>query len=325
MWAYLLRRITYAIPIVFLVNLLTFSLFFMVNTPDDVARLQLGGKYTTPAAVKRWKESHHYDLPLFYNTNLKGLSAVQQTLFFQKSLQLLHFDFGQSLSGRNIMRDLHERMGPSLAIAAPSLIFGVFSNMLLGLLILCFRGTRTGMMTTSLCVAMMSISGMFYIICGQYWIAKIAQLVPISGWQSGLEALRFIALPVMVSVISGLGAGSRWYNTIFEEEWYKDYVRTAKAKGLSEWRLLFKHVVPNALVPIVTGIVAILPLLFMGSLLVESFFGIPGLGSYTLEAINHQDFEIIRVMVFIGTLLYLLGLFLTDIVYTLIDPRIRLN
>ena len=128
-----------------------------------------------------------------------------------------------------------------------------------------------------------------------------------------------------VSVLSGLGAGSRWYRAIFEEEWGKPYVRTAQAKGLNEWQCLFKHVVPNGFIPIATGIVALLPLLFMGSLLLESFFGIPGLGSYTIDAIQLQDFEIVRVMVFIGTLLYLLGLTLTDIIYTWLDPRIQLH
>ena len=133
------------------------------------------------------------------------------------------------------------------------------------------------------------------------------------------------SLPVIIGVIGGIGAGTRWYRTLFLEEINKDYIRTARAKGLPEVRLLFRHVLQNALVPILTGVVVVIPTLFMGSLIMESFFGIPGLGSYTIEAIQNQDFAIVRAMVFLGSVLYILGLLLTDISYTLVDPRIRLS
>jgi len=176
-----------------------------------------------------------------------------------------------------------------------------------------------------LCVVLMSISGLFYIIGGQYLFSKLLHLVPVSGYEPGLQAWRFILLPVVIGVFSGIGASSRWYRTIFLEEINRDYVRTARAKGLPEARLLFRHVLKNAMVPILTGIVVVLPLLFMGSLIMESFFGIPGLGSYTIEAIQTQDFAIVRAMVFLGSVLYIMGLLLTDISYTLVDPRIRLS
>lgn len=134
----------------------------------------------------------------------------------------------------------------------------------------------------------------------------------------------FLLLPVVIGVISSIGANTRWYRTIFLEEMNKEYVRTARAKGLPESTVLFKHVLRNALIPILTGAVVTIPLLFLGSLITESFFGIPGLGSYTIEAINAQDFAIVRAMVFIGSFLYIIGLILTDISYTLVDPRIRL-
>ena len=128
-----------------------------------------------------------------------------------------------------------------------------------------------------------------------------------------------------LGVISGLGNGTRWYRTIFLEEVNKDYVRTARSKGFKESRIMLSHVLRNALIPIMTGIVVVLPSLFLGSLITESFFGVPGLGSYTIEAIRAQDFAIVRSMVFLGSLLYILGLILTDISYTLVDPRVRLN
>jgi peptide/nickel transport system permease protein len=176
-----------------------------------------------------------------------------------------------------------------------------------------------------LLVAMMSVSGLFYIIGGQYLFAKVWALAPISGYQEGLSAARFVWLPILVGLVGGVGAGARWYRTLFLEEAGRDYVRTARAKGLSEAAILFRHILKNGMVPILTGAVAVFPLLFMGSLILESFFGIPGLGSYTIDAINAQDFAIVRAMVFLGAVLYIAGLILTDISYTLADPRVRLQ
>jgi peptide/nickel transport system permease protein len=132
-------------------------------------------------------------------------------------------------------------------------------------------------------------------------------------------------MPVLIGVIAGLGAGTRWYRSIFLEEINRDYVRTARAKGLSEISVLFKHVLRNGMLPILTGVVVVIPSLFMGSLIMESFFGIPGLGSYTIDAINAQDFAIVKAMVFFGAVLYIIGLILTDISYTIFDPRVRLS
>jgi len=186
-----------------------------------------------------------------------------------------------------------------------------------------FRATAFDFWGVVLCVAMMSISGLFYIIGGQFLISKVWRLVPISGFADGVDAWRFLILPVFIGVISGIGSSTRWYRTIFLEEVNKDYVRTARAKDLPETVVFFRHVLRNALIPILTGVVVIIPLLFMGSLLTESFFGIPGLGSYTIDAINAQDFAVVRSMVFIGSVLYIVGLILTDISYTVVDPRIR--
>ena len=158
-----------------------------------------------------------------------------------------------------------------------------------------------------------------------FFIGKLLKLVPISGYDTGFSAIKFLILPVIISVVSGIGSGVRWYRTLFLEEVEKDYVRTARAKGLSEIQVLFKHVLKNAMIPILTGVVVVLPLLFMGSLIMESFFSIPGLGSYTITAINSQDFAIVRSMVFLGSVLYIAGLLMTDISYTLVDPRVRLS
>ena len=325
MTAYIVRRLLYAVPILIGVNLITFVLFFVVNSPDDMARMQLGAKRVTAEAIQNWKAEHGYDLPLLYNHEAPGLGRVTQTIFYQKSVKLFVFDFGTSDSGRDIGYDISQRMWPSLAIAVPVLLVGLAVNISYALFIVLFRATYVDIGSVVLLVAMMSISGLFYIIGGQYVLSKLFHLVPISGYDTGINAWKFLILPAIIGVIGGIGAGTRWYRTLFLEETAKDYVRTARAKGLSERVVLFRHVLGNALIPILTGVVVVLPLLFMGSLITESFFGIPGLGSYTIDAIDSQDFAIVRAMVFLGSVLYILGLLLTDISYTLVDPRVRLS
>jgi peptide/nickel transport system permease protein len=323
--AYIIRRVLYAFPILLGVTLITFLLFFVVTTPDDMARMHLGDKRVDAAAIERWKAERGYDRPLLWNAEAAGLGKVTDTIFVQKSLGPFVLDFGQSDRGRDIGDDIRQRMWPSLAIAVPVLLVGLAVNITFALLLAFFRATYVDAWGVVLCVALMSISSLFYIIAGQYLVGKLLRLVPISGYDDGLAALKFLILPVVVGVVSGIGAGTRWYRTLFLEEMGKDYVRTARAKGLPEAVVLFRHVLKNALVPILTGVVVLIPLLFLGSLVIESFFGIPGLGSYTIEAIEAQDFAAVRAMVFLGAVLYIAGLLLTDIAYTLVDPRIRFS
>ncbi|MFZ1537240.1 MAG: ABC transporter permease [Chromatiaceae bacterium] len=325
MTAYILRRLLYALPILMGVNLITFILFFVVNSPDDMARMQLGTKRVTPEAVLAWKAERGYDRPLLFNGQAAGLERLTETIFFDKSLRLFVFDFGASDAGRNISHDIGQRMWPSLAVAVPVLLVGLLVNISLALFLILFRGRTLDLAGVVLLVALLSISSLFYIIGGQFLLGKLLRLAPISGYDQGLEAWKFLVLPVIIGVLGGIGSGARLYRTLFLEEAHKDYVRTARAKGLGERLVLFRHILGNALIPILTGVVVVLPLLFMGSLLTEAFFGIPGLGSYTLDAINNQDFAIVRAMVFLGSVLYILGLMLTDISYTMVDPRVRLT
>ncbi len=325
MLAYIIRRILYALPILMGVNLITFTLFFVVNSPEDMARMQLGAKHVTEEAIDKWKAERGYDKPLLINDQATGAATFTDTIFYDKSVKLFAFDFGRSDSGRDIGYDISQRMWPSLAIALPNLILGLLAYITFALLVAFFRSSYIDIGGVILCVVLMSISGLFYIIGGQYLVGKLLHLVPVSGYDTGMESIKFLILPVLIGVVSGIGSSTRWYRTIFLEEIGKDYVRTARAKGMAELAVLFKHVLKNAMIPILTGVVVVLPLLFMGSLITESFFGIPGLGSYTIDAINRQDFAIVRAMVFLGSVLYILGLILTDISYTLVDPRIRLS
>ncbi|MEW6561743.1 MAG: ABC transporter permease [Pseudomonadota bacterium] len=325
MLAYLVRRILYAIPILIGVNLLTFALFFVVNTPDDMARMQLGVKRVTPEAIEKWKHQRGYDKPLMFNERADGSAKLTDTIFFEKSAGMFMFDFGYSEDGRSISREIIRRMMPSLAIALPAFLVGLAVYISFALLLTLFRASMLDTVSVAVCVVLMSVSTLFYIIGGQFLVSKLWHWVPISGYATGWGSLRFIALPVTIGVVSGIGSNVRWYRTIFLEEIGKEYVRTARAKGLSELRVLFRHVLKNAMIPILTGVVVVIPLLFMGSLITESFFGIPGLGSYTIDAINAQDFSVVRAMVFLGSVMYIAGLILTDVSYTLVDPRVRLQ
>jgi peptide/nickel transport system permease protein len=322
--AYIVRRLLYAIPILIGVNLLTFALFFFVNSPDDMARIQLGVKRVTPAAIAQWKAERGFDKPLFVNEQAKGIEKLTDTVFFRHSVKLFVFDFGYSEDNRDIRHEIGQRMWPSLAIQLPTFVVGLLVDITFALMLAFFRGSYLDTWGVVACVVMMSISALFYVIGGQYLVSKLLHLVPISGYDTGFEAIKFMVLPVVIGIIAGVGSSTRLYRTLFLEEIGKDYVRTARAKGLSEARVLFQHVLRIALIPILTGVVVVIPSLFLGALIMESFFGIPGLGSYTIDAIHQQDFFIVRAMVFLGSVLYIVGLILTDISYTLVDPRVRL-
>ncbi len=326
MISYIIRRCLYAIPIIIGVNLITFLLFFVVNSPDNMAHTILGKKNITPEDIENWKRDHGYHLPVLINAGESGLSVLTQTIFFQKSAGLFIFDFGRSdRNNIDIGNEIRRRMWASLAIAIPSLMIGLLLNITLAMIVAYYRATYLDIWGVIVCVLMMSISGLFYIIGGQWLFGKMLRLFPISGYDTGGNMLKFVFLPVLIGVIGGIGGSVRFYRTIFLEEINKDYIRTARAKGLSEAKVLFKHGLKNAMIPILTNVVVIIPLLFMGSMVMENFFAIPGLGSFTIDAIHAQDFAIVRSMVYLSSMLFILGLLLTDISYTIVDPRIRLE
>jgi peptide/nickel transport system permease protein len=212
----------------------------------------------------------------------------------------------------------------SLQLALPLFLLQLVASTLFALMLVMFRHTRLDFWGVVLCVLMLSISSLFYIIVGQFVFSKMLRLAPISGYAPGLDAVKFLLLPIALSLLARLGGEARLYRAMFLEETGKDYVRTARAKGLSEGRVLSRHVLRNALIPIITSAGSYLPYVFLGSLIFESFFGIPGLGAYVIDAISGQDFAIVRTMVFLGSLLYIATYIVIDIAYTWADPRVRL-
>ena len=323
---YLIRRSFYGVLVLLGVNLFTFMLFFTVNTPDDMARLNIGGKRVTQEQILKWKVERGYDKPLYWNAAAEGARKATDTVFWDRSVSLLVLDFGRSdsKSATDIGHEIKTRMGVSLQLAVPLFLLQIVASVGFALLLVFFKNSPIDFWGVVACVLMLSISALFYVIVGQFLFSRVFHLVPISGFESGLDAVRFLILPVILSLLSRLGSEGRLYRAMFLEELGRDYVRTARAKGLSEPKVLFSHVLRNAMIPILTSAGSYLPFVFLGSLVFESFFGIPGLGAYVIEAITGQDFAIVRSMVFIGSLIYIASYIVIDLAYTLADPRVRL-
>ncbi len=320
MAAYVLRRLAYGVGVVFGVLFLLFVLFFTVTEPEDIARKALGDK-APPEVIEQWKINHGYDQPLW------PWQDWDENLLFDHYRKMLTFDFGLSDADDSPIIDrIRLGMGPSLSLTIPLLVLGLLAAIPLALLVAFFRETYIDRMGVLICVLAMSVSTLLYIIGAQFLIGKVLRWYPISGFNFDPMLLpRFLALPVIVGVVSGVGSDVRFFRTVFLEESSRDFVRTARAKGASEPRIMVRHVLRNALIPILTHIVLAIPFLFTGSILLEAFFGIPGLGSITVDAIQANDFSTLRTMVYIGSLLFVLGQVATDLSYGLVDPRVRFD
>jgi peptide/nickel transport system permease protein len=328
MAAYLIRRMAYGALTVLGVLLLLFVLFFAVTDPDDIARKAVGER-ARPEVYAQWKKNHGYDRPLFLNRDHAPTASRRytDTLLFEHFRSMLTFDFGRSDADDSpIARRLWEGAGPSLSLTVPLFILGLLVGVTVALFVAFFRETYIDRAVLVLCMLTMSIAGLLYIIGGQFLVGMLLKWFPISGFDPNASVIaRFLALPVLIGVVAGFGSDVRLYRTIFIEEMNRDYVRTARAKGCGDARVMVRHVLRNALIPILTNIVLAIPFLFTGALLLESFFGIPGLGSLTVEAIQGNDFSTLRTMVYLGALLFILGQLMTDFSYALADPRVRLS
>jgi peptide/nickel transport system permease protein len=325
MLAYTIRRALYTIPLVLGVCLITFVLFEVLFTPRQRAIKQLG-KHPSEEQIEEKIRQEGWDRPLVFNAEAKGFKQLTETRFAGHMGRLLLFRFGRSeKTHERVWVKIREGMGPSLSLTVPIFVMALLLGISLSLVVAYFRATYLDLGMVVVCVAFMSISIMVYIIGGQYLLARYMKLFPVYGYASGIHAVPFLLLPILIAVLKSLGGNVRFYRTVFLEEMNKDYVRTARSKGLSERLILFKHVLKNAMIPILTRVVLAIPFLFLGSLLLERFFGIPGLGNMTIEAVLAADFTVLSAMVYLGALLFALGHLATDISYTFVDPRIRLR
>jgi peptide/nickel transport system permease protein len=324
MVAYLIRRLFFFVPIVFGVMLLTFVLFFVVQSPDAMARRVLGPK-ATPKAVENWLHNRGYDKPLLLNRT--GQGPWHDSLFLNQMGRLARFDLGKSdVTNRPLAEDFREGALPSLLLTVPAFFVGLALSVVVALYLVFIRNRVVDLAASLACVALMSVPVMVYIIAGQFLVAQVLNYFPAFGFQlEGFSTAKFLLLPVALMVVSGLGADVRLFRAMFIEEMGQDYIRTARAKGVSSALVLLRHVFKNGLINLITLVVASLPFLIMGSVVLENFFGIPGLGNKLFSAIQAPDFAVVQASVFLGSLLYLGGLLLTDVCYAWADPRIRLQ
>ena len=311
MIAYIIRRLLYTIPIIFGVMLVTFILFNVVS--GDVSD-QIAGKAASAETIAEIRAEYGWDKPLFLSWDSQFINHLKNCLTFQ---------FGRSWSDRElIITKIAQGALPSLSLTVPMFIGEVVISISLALIVAFFRGTIFDVLSVFICVVLMSVPFLSFILFGQYFLAFKWGLFPVYFWPD-LPLPQYVALPILIGIVAGLGGNLRFYRTVMLDELRNDYVRTAFAKGLGTGSVLFRHVLKNAMIPIITQVILAIPFLFLGSLLLERFFGIPGLGYLMIDAIGARDFQVINAMTFIGAILFVVFNLITDICYSIVDPRVN--
>ena len=310
MVTYIIRRLFQMVPIILGVSLLVFVLFTVVG--EDPVRVKLG-THASEEAIQQLRSEWNLDKPIY-----------EQYGIFLK--QIVTFDFGRSFSTGDKLSDMFaDGALVSLSLTAPPYFMGVLINLCIAILIAFYRGTWIDKYSTFLFVGAMSISYLVYILAFQYVLAYQWDLFPINGYEPGFEAIPYLLLPWIVIMVVSAGADIRMYRTFFLDETKADYVRTAFAKGCTPNRILFKHIMKNAMIPIITYTVIGIPFLLLGAFLMERFFSIPGIGDILITAINNGDFPVIKGLTVLIAIGYSMFNLITDILYAYVDPRVQLN
>ncbi len=311
MLKYIGRRSLYSIPILFGVTLVMFLLF---NVAGGDPAGQAAGRY---ASAKQIEEVRHQ----------MGLDKSLVMQYFDLLGQIFTLDFGSSWSSKQpVSRLLADGIGPTMSVSVPAFLLSLLINVPLGLLVAYRRASLfdKGMVVT--CLAMLSISSVVYVLAGQYVLAYKFGIFPVSGWDPDiLGRFHYTALPVLILLVLFLGGDLLFFRTVFLEEMHQDYVRTARSKGVSEGVILFKHILRNALVSIITLVALEVPFLIVGSILIESYFGIPGVGNLVVTAIQEADFPVIKAMTILSAVVYIFFQLVSDVLSALVDPKIRLE
>lgn len=310
MLKYVAKRLAELIPTTFGVLLLTFVLFNVVGgSPAEV----ILGKNATAESIAAFNHKWGYDKPLVFSRDSQFVRFIGD---------LCHGDFGYSIENQEpVVEVLKRGVGPSLSLTVPILVGGVALGLSLAMLAAAFRG---GVMDRAILIGstvLMSVNYVVWVLAGQFFLAYGTGIFPVWGYGGVL----YLVLPVMIGMLSSLGSDIRFFRTAILDELYRPYVLTAKAKGLSAGVIMVRHVLRNALIPIVTYVSLSIPYLFTGSLLLESFFGIPGLGSVSINAIHSADMAVVRAVVVLGALLYQVVNLMTDVLYAALDPRVRMD
>lgn len=311
MTSYVLRRLLYVIPVLLGVCFLVFLIFNVVSPDPTISML---GKHATKSQVLELRESLGLNKPLW----IQYLDIVKSAFTF---------DFGRSWSTKQeIFEMIKQGAVPSLTVTFPAFFLSFVISVSISLFVAFYRGSMLDKGAVFVCVALMSISSLVYILVGQWFFAFKLGLFEISGYEEGFpDFIPYVMLPIIIWIILGVGPDVRFYRTIMLDEMYQDYVRTARSKGLNEKVIMFKHILKNAMVSIITYVVLRIPFLILGSLLIESFFGIPGLGGITLKAVNSSDFPVIKAMAVLSAIATIVFNVITDVLYVVVDPRVKLK
>jgi peptide/nickel transport system permease protein len=312
MLTYFLRRLLQMIPTLIGVVLLVFFLFkYFGGDPAEI----LGGLQATPEQIDSIRTELGLNEPVW----------VQLWMFVSK---VVTFDWGSSWATREpVLEIFKSRLPATLTVMMPILLLEIALGIVAGMAVAYVRGTLTDRIVMIVCTIAMSISFLVYVILGQYVFAFQLGWFPVQGWSSSLATnlIKFAPLPVFLAVAVSLGPYTRLYRSFFLDEINQDYVRTARAKGVGESRILFVHVLRNAMIPILTNVATHLPSVFIGSFLIEVFFSIPGLGREVYTAVNRSDYPVIEaVTVYLAVLTMAINL-LTDLLYKVVDPRVVLK
>ncbi|WP_272868402.1 ABC transporter permease [Acinetobacter junii] len=308
----MIRRIWQMIPTMLGVVLLIFFLFNWVG--GDPAYI-LAGKMSNPEQIENIRQQLGVDQPYY----------VQLWIFIK---QIISFDYGVSWStGESVSQIISTRLGPSLTILIPLTILQTVISIILALAVASVRGSLTDRMVMMLCTIGMSISILVYIIIFQYFFAYQLGWFPVQGWSDSFSEnlFKYALLPVLIMLVVSIAPTLRLYRSFILDEVNQDYVRTARAKGVSERRVYGVHVLRNASIPIVTDVMATLPALLIGAFLIERFFGIPGIGREVIIAVERSDFPVIKaITVYVAAATMFFNL-IADLIYKLIDPRVELK
>jgi peptide/nickel transport system permease protein len=322
MWAYVIRRLLLTIPTVLGIVLLTFILFSFIS--KDPARAY-AGKQANETTLKAIRHKMGLDKPRFFNweeRRKEGIGGLFDSQFFD----LLFFRFPKSMRYEQSVWQLIKTKGPvSLAIQAPAFLIQIGLEIGIALYVASRRGKPIDTIVTALAVLGMSVPALSIYIGAQWLFAAKLRWFPVGGWENGWYAIQFAALPILVTVVSQLGWGARFYRTVVLDEINSDYVRTARAKGVSNREVLLTHVLRNVMIPVITNTITALPFLLFGALILETLFQIPGLGGLLVQSIFSEDRSVVMAVVYIISISYCLAVLLSDILYAVVDPRVSLR
>ena len=309
MTKYIIRRLLYMIPVLLGVSLIIFVLFNVVSGDPTAVLL---GRHATARQMAELKEQLGLNKSLF----LQYVDIVKSAFTF---------DFGHSWATKQeISKMIVQGAYPSLCLSVPAFIISTVISLFISVFVAYYRGKGIDLFVRVVCIAGMSISALAYILFFQWFFAYKLGWFEISGFEEGFpNFIPYIALPAIIWIVLSIGPDVRFFRTVILEEIYQDYVRTARSKGLSEMTILLHHVLRNAMIPIITYVVIQIPSLILGALLLENFFSIPGLGGMTLNALNSSDFPVMKAMAIISSVGYIIFGLISDILYTVADPRIK--